>query len=318
MLSENGKCSSSLGKHPALVWDDVRVFLMIARQGTLSSAATAMGLGVATLTRRLDRLEAALGVALFLRQQSGYTLAPEGHALLKRAEAMEDAALSFDAFRDTNAPLSGVVRVATAENIAHECILPHLHAFYARYPNLRVELLTDVSSVSVHRHEADLAIRMVRPERGNVRFKRLATLGYGLYASAEYVARHSIDPHSVTVDALSSGAAEFIGWSAAFAHLPAAQWLERALEGRAPVLMTTSVATQITAARAHLGCVVAPHFLARDAGLVCVARELGIDQPIYLVIQSDLAQSPRTRVLADFLSECVAAHGDRLSGKAFS
>ncbi|MCM5704539.1 LysR family transcriptional regulator [Larsenimonas salina] len=306
-----------MGSPPALVWDDVRVFLMIARQGTLSAAANAMGLGVATLTRRLDRLEAALGVALFLRQQSGYTLAAEGHALLARAETMEDAALSFDAFRDTNAPLSGVVRVATAENIAHECILPHLPAFHARYPNLCVELLTDVSSVSVHRHEADLAIRMVRPARGNVRFRRLATLGYGLYASAEYVARHSIDLRGATTDALSSGVLGCIGWSAAYAHLPAAQWMERALGGQAPVLMTTSVATQITAARAHLGCVVVPHFLARDAGLVGVMRELGIDQSIYLVIQSDLAQSPRTRVLADFLGECVTAHDARLSGAAF-
>ena len=81
--------------HDPLLWDDARVFLAIARSGTLSGAAHALRMGVATVSRRLDRLEAALGLPLFSRHQQGYRLTDDGEALLERAEALEHAGLAF-------------------------------------------------------------------------------------------------------------------------------------------------------------------------------------------------------------------------------
>lgn len=72
-------------------WDDARIFLAIARAGTLSGAADKMNMGIATVSRRLDRLEQALNVPLFSRHQSGYRLTDDGEALLARAEALEYA-----------------------------------------------------------------------------------------------------------------------------------------------------------------------------------------------------------------------------------
>ncbi|HBS6182214.1 TPA: LysR family transcriptional regulator [Klebsiella pneumoniae] len=76
-------------------WDDARIFLAIARAGTLSGAADKMNMGIATVSRRLDRLEQALNVPLFSRHQSGYRLTDDGEALLARAEALEYAGLSL-------------------------------------------------------------------------------------------------------------------------------------------------------------------------------------------------------------------------------
>jgi DNA-binding transcriptional LysR family regulator len=76
-------------------WDDARIFLAIARAGTLSGAADKMNMGIATVSRRLDRLEQALNVPLFSRHQSGYRLTDDGEALLARAEALEYAGLAF-------------------------------------------------------------------------------------------------------------------------------------------------------------------------------------------------------------------------------
>jgi DNA-binding transcriptional LysR family regulator len=150
---------------------------------------------------------------------------------------------------------------------------------------------------------------MVKPERGNVSLRRLGTLGYGLYCSAEYASTRIPGPEGSPFDNDA-----FIGWSDAHTHLPAAQWIERALGGRTPALVTTSLATQVAAAKGGVGVALLPHFLARDAGLVCLDSDLGVDQSIYLVIQSDLAQSRRTRAVADFLKELVLANRERLSG----
>ncbi|QUS36344.1 LysR family transcriptional regulator [Falsirhodobacter algicola] len=292
-----------------IIWDDVRAFLAVARHGTLTAAADALGIGIATLSRRVDRLEDALGIPLFVRQQSGYQLTEEGSELLDRGEAVEQAALAFESTGGREPQLTGRVRLATAENLANGLILPALPKFRRLHPRLMVEVVTDIVTVNVHRRDADLAVRMVKPERGNVTIKRLGTLGYGLYAAPSYVETRSVDTHGGAYEG-----DEIITWGDAHSHLPAAQWVERVLRGRQPALTTTSLSTQVAATRAGLGMAVLPHFLARDAGLECLESDIGIDQPIYLVMQSNLAQSPRIRTLADFLVEIVSANRTRLRG----
>ncbi|WP_114389153.1 LysR family transcriptional regulator [Notoacmeibacter marinus] len=292
-----------------LVWDDARSFLAVARYGTLSAAAQTLNIGIATLSRRIDRLEAALDVPLFVRQQSGYQLTEDGAELVEKAEALEEAARALGASVNHHPYLTGKVRLATAENLATTLILPALPEFRELHPRLMVEIVTDITAVNVHRRDADLAVRMVKPTRGNVAIRRLGTLGYGLYASSDYLATRQADSDRGNYESDS-----FVSWGEVQAHLPAAQWVERILRGRQPVITTTSLSTQIAATAAGLGLAVIPHFLAEGAGLTCVDADIGIDQPIYLVIQSDLAQARRTRVMADFLSDLIIANRSRLQG----
>lgn len=291
------------------VWDDTRTFLAVARRGTLSGAASELNLGIATLSRRIERLEGALNLPLFVRQQSGYQLTEEGAGLVEKAEALEAAAAAFTSGVSTQAQMTGKVRLATAENLATGLILPALPELRRQYPGITIELLTDITTVNLHRRDADLAVRMVKPERGNVTFRRIGSLGYGLYSSPAYVTQRDINPDSGDYDTDA-----FITWSEKQSHLPAAQWVERVLQGREPALTTTSLSAQVVAAKAGLGLVVLPHFLALNAGLICIASDIGIDQSIYLVIQSDLTQSRRTRAVADFLVDLVHRNCTLLSG----
>mgnify|MGYP000477338495 CR=1 FL=1 len=309
--NETGKELFILGKEMprGLVWDDTRAFLAVARHGTLSGAAADLNLGIATLSRRIERLEAALKLPLFIRHQSGYQLTEEGADLIEKAEALEAAAQAFTSGAVTQAQMTGKVRLATAENLATGLILPALPEFRAQYPELSIEIVTDISTANLHRRDADLAVRMVKPERGNVTLRRLGTLGYGLYSSSLYAAQREANPDLGGYDSDA-----FITWSDMQSHLPAAQWVERILRGRQPAMTTTSLATQVAASKAGLGLAVLPHFVAQDAGLVCIASDIGVDQPIYLVIQSDLTRSRRTRALADFLSDLVISNRARLSG----
>ena len=293
-----------------LVWDDTRVFLAVARHGTLTGAASTLGLGIATLSRRIERLERALNLPLFLRQQSGYKLTEEGAGLLEKAEALEAAAAAFTSDADVRAQMNGTVRLATAENIATNLILPALPAFYESYPGIKIELVTDIATVNLHRRDADLALRMVKPERGNVTFRRVGILGFGVYASQDYAKSRNFSTGSANFEADT-----FITWDEMQSHLPAARWIERILQGREPSLTTTSLAAQVAAAKAGLGLAVLPHFLAVDAQLSCIESDIGVDQSIYLAIHSDLQLSRRTRAVADFLSDLVARNSTRLSGK---
>ena len=281
---------------PPVHWDDARIFLAIARSGTLSGAAAALEMGVATVSRRLDRLEAALGVPLFSRHQNGYRPTDDGAALLEHAEALEHAGQAFGEAAHQQGQVAGSVRLATAENLASSLIIPSLPQLFATHPALRVEIVSGVAPVNLHRRDADLAVRMVKPATGNVTIQRLGTLGFGLYGAHAYLHARSAEADAATFDDDT-----WIGWTEPHRSLPAAQSVRRILRGRPCRLETNTLSMQIAAATAGIGLAVLPHFLARPAGLVCLLPALGADQPIWLAIHSSLAHSRRVRAVADHL-----------------
>ncbi|HEP1382041.1 TPA: LysR family transcriptional regulator [Klebsiella aerogenes] len=273
-------------------WDDTRIFLAVARSGTLSGAAETMDMGIATLSRRLDRLEKSLAVPLFSRHQSGYRLTDDGEALLARAEALEHAGLAFGETARLQGNVAGLVRLATSDNLAAHFILPSLNGLMEKYLDLRVEVLSGVQSVNLHRRDADLAIRMVKPESGNLTLKRLGKVGFGLY-SADTGLAGSTD--------VAFNNAQYIGWPESHQHLPAARWITRTLRGRPCRVEANTLLAQLSAVSAGLGLGVLPHFMARKNGLQCVNADIGVDQTLWLVMHSDLAHSRRVRVVADHL-----------------
>ncbi|WP_306261559.1 LysR family transcriptional regulator [Pararhizobium sp. IMCC21322] len=293
-------------------WDDTRIFLAIARTGAVSIAARELGLGVATVSRRIARLEAALDLPLFSRHQTGYRLTHEGEMLLPKAVALEDTMRGLLVEAQDSTGAVGQVRVATAENLANPIIIPALCELLRRHPALSVDVITDVATVNLDRREADIAIRMVRPDRGNVTIKRVGTLGMGLYASAGYLEER---PYVAKGDTRSN---RYIGWSEKQAHISAAQWVAQTLKGDMAAISTTTLSAQLSAAVSGLGLAVLPHFLALEAGLVVVKAELGINQPIWFAMHSDLTGSHRVRIVADHLLAIMDENADRLSGKAFS
>ncbi len=284
-----------------LNWDDARPFLAVARLGTLSAAANHLHIGIATLSRRIERLELALGVPLFIRAQSGYQLTEDGLALIDKAEVLKSAALAFSSTAASRAEISGRVRLATAETFATEIIMPALPRFVQLYPKLNVEVVTDIQAVNLHRRDADLALRMVKPDRGNVSLQRVGMLGWGLYAHDNYLRQHPVgdaDKH------LADHAV--ISWSESHVHLAAAQWVDSLAFGAVRIIATNGLPAQVAAAKAGLGIAALPHYLGGGAGLRCIRRNLELNQPIYLVVQTDLAQLARVRVMWDFLRDIVA------------
>ena len=289
-------------------WDDTRIFLAIARAGTLSGAAEALEMGIATVSRKLDRLEQSLAVPLFSRHQSGYRLTDDGEALLEQAEALEYAGLAFGEKAKLQGNVAGLVRLATSDNLATHFILPSLSGLMTKYPELRVEVLSGVQSVNLHRRDADLAIRMVKPDSGNLRLKRLGTVGFGLYAADACLKRVADEPME-----LSLHNAQYVGWPESHQHLPAARWITRMLRGRPCRVEANTLVAQLSAVSAGLGLGVLPHFMARKNGLHCVKPDIGVDQTLWLVMHSDLAGSRRVRAMADHLIALFDEHQAQLT-----
>lgn len=280
-------------------WDDLRFFLMVARTGNLLESARQLRASPSTVSRRLGQLEAALGVTLFARHPSGHRLTDEGRALLARAEPVADALnlLEAEVAGRTRAEV-GEVRLATAEIFATHLLIPHLPDFRVRQPGIRLQLVTSAHTVNLTRREADIALRLSRPDQGSLILRKAGVLAYGLYAAPGY------------------GGNAVIGWDETMAHLPLPRWIAENLKEREPSLFVTSLGQAVVAARAGLGVALLPCLVGDgEPGLVRVAGPEGLlAMDIWLVTHGDLAGSARMRAVSDFLVETVARERPRLLG----
>ena len=154
-------------------WDDLQAFLAIARSGRLTEAARLLGVEHTTLSRRLTRLEASLGIRLFDRRPVGYLLTPEGELVLPRAEAAERAALLvWSGGIGDGSEVSGTVRMGTPEAFGTFCLAGRLGQLAVRHPGLTIELVAMPRSFSLSKREADVAIGLSRPPAGRLRAGR--------------------------------------------------------------------------------------------------------------------------------------------------
>ena len=291
-------------------WNDLKYFLEVARGGSLTRAADVLRVSQSTVSRRIAELEARLATRLFARHQTGYHLTDEGRGLLGRAEAVEDNMLAFERGASGLSPaVSGVVRLATTENLATDLVIPALPRFVARHPQLRLEIVTTTATVELGRRDADLALRVVRPSHGNLKARRLGEMTHGVYGHRDYLARHP----ARDADPLAGRAV--VTWDEAHAHLPAAQWMARRAPDAHVVLTASTLRAQIAAVRAGLGLAVLPDFLATDPDFVRVlASDEVFSDGVWLVMHADLAASARVRAVADFLAEAVTAHAALAAG----
>ena len=275
-----------------LNWDDVRLFLALAREGTLSGAARSLGIGVATISRRIDRIEHAIGLPLFLRSQQGYSLTDQGAALLSRAERMELAAHEIHIEAALQVEIRGKVRVASIESLITPVVVPALAPLLRMNPGLEVEVVSSPATVNLHRHDADLALRMVAPEGGNLLIRRLATIGFALSGPPDgsLPTRHVSWPEHAGVETL-------LAWSRAFG----------AADGGG--FSVNSMDALLNAVQSGIGIGVLPHFLARRAGLRLIADELPqggkMERPVLLATHAELAASRRVRAVADAIASQV-------------
>ena len=284
-------------------WDDVRVFCAAAQARTLSAAARRLGSSVATVGRRIDALEAALGVRLFHRSPSGVALTTPGRVLLERAAlaaaAMDDVDRLAAGLRASDWP--DPIRVSATEPFVSEVLAPALPRLLAVAPELRIDLASTTTVVSLAAREADIAVRFARPVGDSLVVRRLPSLEFGLFAARSYLAGRR--PTALTLPR-----ERWLGFDASYGRIPEVAWMEDAGLAAAVVVRSSSTRALINAAVAGAGIALLPRLLAGQcAGLVEIPAPRPIPaRPVWLVTHRDLRRARPLRLVRDWIADAFA------------
>ena len=171
-------------------WDDLRIFLAIARAGSISGAANRLSVQHSTVSRRLRSLEEQLGTRLIERKKSGYELTEAGEELQLSASKIEIEILGFEGAQsghDTGA--AGELRVSAINNMASTALMPVFARFSEAYPTIELHIMVTNKFVKLAERDADIAIRLTNTPLDTLIGTRLATVASAAYGAREYCAR---------------------------------------------------------------------------------------------------------------------------------
>lgn len=290
------------GQPPA--WDDVRLFLAIAEQGSIGKAAKALGMAQPTVSRRLAEIEASYGFPLFRRTPSGVSLTSRAERLVAPAKRMAEWASEVArAIDDPHAGPRGVVRITAPPGVAVDFLAPFAGWLREKQPGIVLDVLSAVGVLDLARGEADLALRAVNTTRDDLVRVAVVEQDVAFFASAEYAARLPKGYGYADVD--------FVGWAPPYEMLPPNPQLAKLVPGFAPVFTSDSFLVQRAAAEAGAGAIPLPrtgHRFSRPMSLVELDLDLGpyAKASMMLVAARSALEIPRVRIVADLLRKELA------------
>ena len=293
-------------------WDDLRVFLAVSDAGSLSGAARALGVNHSTVFRRINQLEAAVGVRLFERHRDGYVPTTAGEEMRQSARRIRHEVDVMDRrLTGRDLQLRGRIAVATTDTLAAWSLGPHLSAFHAAYPEITVDLLLDTQHVNLSRRQADVAIRPTVAPPEQLVARRICKIGFQIYGAPSYLALHA--------GAGSLGDHTWLGFDDSLAHIEAAKWMRTALPDCAPVLCSNNMLGLMGAAKAGLGLAVLACFMGDTSPDLERVPGLppSVHSELWLLTHEDLRRTARIRAFLDFMGDALSAEREQLEGGLF-
>lgn len=285
-----------------LAWDDVRLFLEIARAGTLTAAATRLKLSQPTAGRRLRALEAAIGGPLFQRTSKGFQLTDEGEAMLAHAEHMAEEATALERKLVGGARgLEGSIRVSASDWVSARILAAPVAAFTVANPGLTVEIVSDSRMVDLRHRDADLAIRFLPFVGTDIVHRRLARIRYGLYAAPDYLGRCG-DPLASTDGAGHA----LVTLDSALDSLEDAVWLRSRWPMAGLGFRSNNREAQGIACAAGAGIAVLPRVIGDQLGIVRLGGEEPPPRDLWLGYHEDLRRLRRLRLLVEHLTASLS------------
>jgi DNA-binding transcriptional LysR family regulator len=306
-MKAQGSTGPAHGRAGALDWTSLRHFLELARTGSLSRAARALGVDRNTVARRVSALEAELGLPLFERGPQGWTRTPAGEELAALASRVEEDVLAVARRADAHDPApAGTVRLTTATHLSAHLLVPALPALRARHPAVVLEIAADQRTFDLTKREADLALRMGRPRDAGLVTRKLSDVAYRLYASRAYLSgrRAAVDLREDV----------FVTFDESLASTPQERWLRSLGEPRV-AFRCNSTASLVAAARAGVGVAVLPCFVAEgDRELLALDGPEPARHELWMLVHHDLRRTPRVKAVIEWVDELVARARPALCG----
>ena len=284
-------------------WDDLRLFLAVARAGSLSGAARSLGVTHSTVFRRIGAFEARLRVRLFDRLPGGYALTQAGEEMRDSVIRIEEeiTALALKVTGQDQRP-TGTIRITTTDLLAVGVLPRHVAAFRAEWPEIEIEVVVADTVLDLTRREADVALRIGNPGQETLIGRRVGRLAFAAYGAAD---RPPGDPAE----------GDWIGYGSA--HGPLSRNLARWWPDARQIYRTNSIIAAHAGAKAGIGLAALPCVIADcDPRLIRAAalpEDFMLD--LWLLIHEDLRQTARIRLFLDFMATALTADADLLEGR---
>ena len=291
-------------------WDDLRVFLAVARAESLSRAGRRLGMDASTVGRRIARLETALGRVLFAKTPQGYAATPEGAALIPHAEAAEAAALAANEVLAGQGGLTGQLRIGAPDGCANY-LLPQIAArLIEDHPGLDVQIVALPRVFNLSRREADMAIAVSWPQTGRASVQKIADYRLHLAGHGDYLDRH---PPIATLADLQGH--RMIGYIPDMIFDPELDYLAETGADRA-TLSSNSVSVQMQAIRAGAGLGIVHDFAIPFAPGVrrVLTDRISLTRSFWLLRPAEDRRSDRLTRLAEAVAAGVRREVQRLEG----
>lgn len=277
-------------------WDLLRTFETVARLGSLTQAARALGVSQSTVSRQLAKLEAAASSPLLVRE-TPVRLTERGAALVGAMRPMLDAALAAQSTLEARPEIQGEVTLTTVGELVRWILAPRLPALYAAHPQLRLHILADNRVRSLAAGEADIALRLVRPEHGDLVTRRLRTVGYGVFVGEGVVFEAGMP---------------WLGLAGSLAQVPEQRLAERLFGPRPARLLVEDFESLARAVAAGLGAAILPRIIVEQvsglrpvpARLLPEASRAPLDaRSVWMVTHRTRQRLPRVRAVAAWLAD---------------
>jgi DNA-binding transcriptional LysR family regulator len=273
-------------------WSDLRYVLAIARAGTLSAAARRLGVNQTTVSRRLAAAESSLRTRLFDRADGRFTPTGAGDDVLRRAAQIETEIGAIErGIGGSDALVAGSVRLTAVPILVNRLLIPALPKLYAAHPRLEIELIAEPRNLRLTRREADIALRLARPESGDALARRIGQLDYAVYAPARK----------------KPGDLPWITYDDSLSHLPQARWIAAAAKAEPPKLLVNDAEAILQAVAAGLGQSLLPCFAAiGDKRLRRISGTKPVlSREIWLLVHRELRGQARIAAVIDWLDSAM-------------
>lgn len=288
-------------------WDNLRIFLAIARAGQILGAAKNLGLNHATVARRLDALEEEMGTKLFERRTNGMILTPYGENMVMRVERMESELLqAVIGIPESGAALTGTVRVGAPDGFGTFHLAPALARLANQHPGLTIQLVPLPRTFSLSRREADIVVTIERPKLGRAIIKKLTDYSLSVYAAKSYLRRvGAINNRDDLQGKLFITYVEDIAYSRALDYTAElARLMPRHYE-------CGSVIAQMEAVRAGEGIgILHDYAAAQYADLTRILPEMRFNRTYWLMSHPDTHATARVSTVYQAIAESVASKRD--------
>jgi molybdate transport repressor ModE-like protein len=286
-------------------WSDVRIFLAVARQGSLGAAARSLQLSHPTVGRRIRALEHDVGQPLVQRHDNGILLTEAGARVLALAEEMEGAAMAFQRRLVGDHGTPGPLRISSADWFATYVLPPVIEALQREHPDVVPELMVSSRRFDLSRREADVVFRVVPFDEPGVVQCRLLRIDYGLYARSDQLPLQRGDGRGANLVVMDTSEHSY----------PEADWLRETLPHARLAVVTNHRALQARLCQQGMGLAVLPRVVGdATSGLTCV--DLGDAPPsryIWMGYHEDLRSMGRVRALADIAVRLLGPAADSAS-----